>query len=170
MVENYNSNEELNIEAKQIYSEVYEILNILGYSFISKLPNSLYNMIKEKRDIYYEPKYNKEKSFSEQSVKKETISILALLHLNYWCENEKEKTDLNNLFKQNEDKYQEELRQKYNPDKIFEIKKQNEMPKNEIHENQIPIEKNEDKNLIVYTDSRLTKIINKIKRIFSHKN
>ena len=33
-----------------VYSEVYEILNILGKKYIDKLPKDLYNLIDESRD------------------------------------------------------------------------------------------------------------------------
>ncbi len=150
MVYNYNE-EELNITTKRIYSEIYEILNVLGDSFISKLPKNLYNILKEKRDINYAPKYNKEKSLSEQNINKNTITILALLHLNYWCENEKEQQDLNKLFIQNENIFQEEIRQKYNPDKIFENRK---------------LKENVNKDMVVYKQSIIIRILNKIKKIF----
>ena len=48
----------MNINTKETYSEVYEILNLLGNDYITKLPKSLYAMIQEKRDINYNPKYD----------------------------------------------------------------------------------------------------------------
>ena len=157
MVYNYNK-EELNITTKKIYSEIYEILNVLGDSFISKLPKNLYNMLKDKRDIGYAPKYNKEKPLSEQNVNKNTITILALLHLNYWCEDEKEQQDLNKLFIQSEAKFQEEIRQKYNPDEIFNNKRQ------QIITNENKLDQN--KEIAVYKQSIWTKVLNKIKTLF----
>ena len=44
--------------------------------------------------------------------------------MNYWCENEREKLELKQILKNNEERYQEELRNKYNPDNI--LKKYNE--------------------------------------------
>ena len=37
----------MDIKTKETYSEVYSILNLLGESYITKLPKSLYNMIIE---------------------------------------------------------------------------------------------------------------------------
>ena len=34
-----------NLNIKKTYSEVYEILNILGEDFINKVPRKLYNLI-----------------------------------------------------------------------------------------------------------------------------
>lgn len=109
----------MNRKTKEIYSEVYQVLNFLGNEYIDKLPKSLFNMLEKKRDINYEPKYTEDIPLNKQNIKKETISIIALLHLNYWCENENEKFELKQIFKNNEDMYENELRKKYNPDNIF---------------------------------------------------
>ena len=39
----------MDIKTKEIYSEVYGILNMLGNNYIMKLPSSLYKMIEEKK-------------------------------------------------------------------------------------------------------------------------
>lgn len=39
--------------------------------------------------------------------------------LNYWCDSENQKQALKNTFEENERKYQEELKEKYNPNNIF---------------------------------------------------
>ena len=46
-----------------------------------------------------------------------------MLNLNYWCETEEEKQELIKHYTENERKYQEELRKKYNTDNIFQKKK-----------------------------------------------
>ena len=74
--------------------------------------------------------------------------------MNYWCNSQEEKQELKDLFKENEIKYQAELREKYNPDNIF---------KNRNHSN--PNEENitnEPVALIEYKESIFKKIINKI--------
>lgn len=143
----------MNIKTKEIYSELYQILNLLGNEYIDKLPKSLFNMLKEKRDINYNPQYTEDIPLNKQNIKKETISIIALLHLNYWCENESEKLELKQLLKNNEHRYQQELRNKYNPEDIF--KKHN---RENIVENQIL--------MIEYKESLFRRFISKIKSIF----
>lgn len=146
----------MNINTKETYSEVYEILNLLGNDYITKLPKSLYVMIQEKRDINYNPKYDLTIPLNKQDVRKNTISIIALLHFNYWCINEEEKNNLRKLFSDNEIKYQEEARNKYNPDNIFKVKE------NKIEK----IQNEENTALIEYKETIFKKIINKIKRLF----
>lgn len=143
----------MNIKTKEIYSEVYQVLNFLGNEYIDKLPKSLFNMLEEKRDINYEPKYTEDIPLNKQNIKKETISIIALLHLNYWCKNENEKFELKQIFKNNEDMYENELRKKYNPDNIFKRCNQENAIKNEV-------------SLIEYKESIFKRLINKIKNIF----
>ena len=60
----------MNIKTKEIYSEVYQVLNLLGDEYINKLPRSLYNMIKEKRDINYIPQYTEDLPLNQQNIQK----------------------------------------------------------------------------------------------------
>ena len=143
----------MNIKSKEIYSEVYQVLNLLGNEYIDKLPKSLFNMLEEKRNINYEPKYTEDLPLNKQNIKKEALSIIALLHLNYWCENVKEKNELNQMFKDNEDRYQDELRKKYDPDNIFKKHIQENIIKNEV-------------SLVEYKESIFKRLINKIKSLF----
>ena len=109
-------------KTKEIYSEVYEILTLMGDTFISKLPNKLFELIKKQRLDSYNPKYNLQLPLEEQNIKEETIDIIALLYLNYWCESEEEKKELKKVFQENEEKYQKELNEKYNSDNLFKNK------------------------------------------------
>lgn len=143
----------MNIKTKEIYSEVYQVLNLLGNEYIDKLPKSLLNMLKEKRDINYNPQYIEDIPLNKQNIKKETLAVLALLHLNYWCENEKEKLELKQVLKNNEDMYQQDIRNKYNPENMF-IKNKRE----KIVENQV--------SMIEYKEPLFKKIISKIKSRF----
>ena len=122
----------MNIKTKEIYSEVYQVLNLLGNEYINKLPNSLLNMLKEKRNTNYNPQYIEDIPLNKQNIRKETLAIIALLHLNYWCDNEKEKLELKQILKNHEDKYQQELRNKYNSEDIFKKHIQENIVKNQV--------------------------------------
>lgn len=148
----------MKVETKEIYSEVYQILNLLGTEYTEKLPATLMNMLNEKRAINYNPQYTEDLPLNEQNIRKETMAIIVLLYLNYWCEDENEVAEINNILKNNEEKYQLELRERYNPDNIF--KKQKQETKNV--EEQIANETA----MIPYKKSIFARIINKIKNIF----
>ena len=76
----------MNENTKKVYSEVYQVLNVLGDEYIRRLPKSLYNMLEEKRDTTYNPKYRDEITLDMQNINKESLNILALLQFNYWCD------------------------------------------------------------------------------------
>ena len=149
----------MNKNVSQIYSEVYQILNLLGDEYISKLPNKLSIMLKEKRDLNYNPEYTDEIPIYEQNVKKETMAIIVLLYLNYWCKDENEKQVVKNILQKNEEEYQANLREKYNPDKIFE----NNLSKNEETNSK------EETAIIPYKESIFIKLLNKLKKIINIK-
>ena len=73
--------------------------------------------------------------------------------MNYWCENVNEKNELKQMFKNNEDRYQDELRKKYDPDNIFKKHIQENIIKNEV-------------SLVEYKESIFKRLINKIKSLF----
>ena len=148
----------MNIKTKEIYSEVYQILNLLGNEYIDKLPTSLINMLREKRETNYNPVYTDNIPLNQQNIKKETMTIIVLLYLNYWCEDDNEILEVKNILRKNENEYQKELREKYNPYNIFKngIQKTEDISHNTIKE----------KAMIPYKESIFVKIINRIKDIF----
>ena len=148
----------MDIKTKETYSEVYSILNMLGENYITKLPSKLYQMIKEEKSYEYNLQYDFAIALEQQNIKKEALSMIALFHLNYWCNSQEEKQELKDLFKENEIKYQAELREKYNPDNIF--KNRNHSTQNEENIENEPVA------LIEYKENIFKKIINKILEFF----
>lgn len=148
----------MDIKTKETYSEVYSILNMLGENYITKIPSKLYQMIKEEKSNEYNPQYDFTIALEQQNIKKEALSMIALFHLNYWCNSEAEKRELRDLLKENEIKYQSELREKYNPDNIFK-NRNNLTQKEESIENK-PVA------LIEYKENIFKKMINKILGFF----
>lgn len=141
---------------QEVYSEVYSILNLLGEDFIKKLPKSLYEMIKKEKSNSYNPQYREDRSLNDQNIKRETLSMIALFHLNYWCNSEEEKNDLKLLFKTNEEKHHEEISKKYNPDDLF--KKHISRQEESIITNEVF--------MVEYKEPFLKRIFNNIKRMF----
>ncbi len=146
----------MNVQTQEIYSEVYSILNLLGESYIKKLPVSLFNMIKEEKRQDYNPKYDSKINLEQQNMKRETLSMIALFHLNYWCNSDEEKNELKTLFKTNEEKHQAEIKEKYNPDNLF--KKRSTQQEEYVVTNEVA--------MVEYKEPFLKRIFNKIKRMF----
>ena len=142
-------------ETKEIYSELYQILTLLGEEYIEKLPHNLPKLLEEKRNLEYIPQYTGKIPFNQQQVRKETLAILALIHLNYWCEDDEEKQKLLQMLNKNEQSFQEELREQYNPDEIFKDRKRTGILQEQENMALVPIEENWWK-----------KMIKKIKEIF----
>lgn len=86
---------------KIIYAEVYSILNMLGESYIKKIPTKLYNLIKDNKDNEFKPKFNSLEEITKQNCSIEAISMIASIHYSYWCENSEEKDSLKQLFEKN---------------------------------------------------------------------
>ena len=112
------------------YAEIDEILNLLEDDYREKVPKKVRDFFKEEKMKDYHPEIDIEKPLIEQNLKRETMVLLAILNLNYWCENEKEKQRFLNELDKNE-KEKKELEEKYNPDNLFK-KKQDESTENNL--------------------------------------
>lgn len=146
------------------YTEIYEILNYMPISYIRKLPIELLNLFEQNRNKEYKYCVNIDKKLNEQEMLTETKSILTVLYRDYWATPEKKATIIQKERIERE-LYQNELRQKYNPDDIF---KNNNKPKNVIIDDDSKDNVFSNNTTIVeYKESIFRKIINRIKNIFS---
>ncbi len=79
---------------EKIYSEVYAVLQMLGNKYIEKVPHGLMEIIETRRDITYNPKYISSEELEDQGISRDSLTMIALIHLNYWCDSEVEKSEL----------------------------------------------------------------------------
>ena len=137
------------------YAEIDEILNLLE-DYREMVPKKVRDFFKEEKMKDYHPEIDIEKPLIEQNLKRETMVLLAILNLNYWCENEEEKQSfLNELNKNEEEK--NELEEKYNPDNLFK-KKQDESIQNNLQ-------------IIEYKKPNfIQRLLTKIKKFFKREN
>ena len=149
----------MEVKTNDIYSEVYSILNLLGDSYINKIPRKALDIIKNERNMNYNPKYDFSIDINSQDIKRETKAMIALLRLSYWCTSEEEKIKLSNQFKENEKRYQELLKAKYNTDNLFKNKNTMKNINEEVKTKQIFMVEYKEKNF-------LQKIFDKIKHLF----
>ena len=110
---------ETDIQTKQTYSEIDEFLELLDEKTRNEVPTKLREFFKKEKDNNYHKGIDPNISIKEQNLKKETLALIALLNLQYWCKDEKKKERLKQVYSSNENRHQEELREKYNPDNIF---------------------------------------------------
>ncbi len=116
----------------QAFSEVKCILDFLPIHYTEKLPKKLLNIINSLYDEKFKIKINPNIELKKQNFTEDTKNIIAVLKYNYWCKNDEEKENLARMFKENEDKYQEDLREKYNPDNIFKNRKNEDTESNNL--------------------------------------
>lgn len=120
------------------YKEVIEILKYVPKESVEKIPQSMIETFKMKMDKEYEFKVDINKNFEEQELLLETKAIFANIFRDYWATpTQREKI----LAKEKYDraKTEEEKREKYNPDNVFN-NKQHEKIQEETEENNLPIE------------------------------
>lgn len=111
---------------KKAFSEVDMILDLIDSEMKNKVSANFIKFIKEEKDNNYKPNINSELPLEEQNILPETIDILALLKLNYWC-NEEEKKELLKILNKNEQQFQKEAKEKYEIDKLFKTNKSKEI-------------------------------------------
>lgn len=111
---------------KKAFSEVDMILDLIDSEMKNKVSANFIKFIKEEKDNNNKPNINPELPLEEQNILPETIDILALLKLNYWC-NEEEKKELLKILNKNEQQFQKEAKEKYEIDKLFKTNKTKEI-------------------------------------------
>lgn len=104
------------------YSEVDEILNLLEEEYRNKIPEKVRSFFKEERMQEYKPEINVEIPLTEQNLKRETMVLLAILNLNYWCKSEEEKAEFKKELTENEEE-KKRLEEKYNLENLFKKKR-----------------------------------------------
>lgn len=103
------------------YTEFNCLLEYLPKSYADKLPKKLIELIKTQSNEQNNINIDTSKSLLEQGFSKETKNLIAVIKYNYWSTDE-EKQQLKNIFYENENKYQKELLEKYNPNDVFKKK------------------------------------------------
>ena len=139
----------ISINTRQAYSEVDEFLNIISAENKEKVPKYLRELFSKEKDESYIKGINLDVPIKNQGLKEETLAIIAWLNLEYWCQDESEKTRLKEIYEKNEEKYSGLLQVAFSPDEVFKQKEETL--------SNIPVVKKE--------ETIIKKIINKIKNL-----
>lgn len=134
--------------------EVLAILDNTPYEDKKNIPQKFVEFLKENASKTYQISFESDKEIKDLNLKKETKSLLSVIYYNYLCPDNK-KQEYVELLKSNKNKYEEEIREKYNPDNIF---------KNDITYKEHSV--SNELALTKYKENIITKIINKIKAFF----
>ena len=91
----------VSINTRQAYSEIDEFLGLLTEEQRNEIPKKLREFFKEKKDKEYVKNIDTSIPIKDQNLKEETLAIIALLNLQYWCKDETEKKRLQTIYAQN---------------------------------------------------------------------
>lgn len=150
--------QQMTMNKKNSYVEILEILKYMDKIYVDKIPKELIKFFEENKANNYSFKFDSTVELDKQNLNDNTLALLAMLNLNYWCESEKHKKELISRYNDNEKKYQEKLHEKYNSDNLFKKKHQKNKIEEKNSENEVAI--------VEYKKSIFKKIINKIRGIF----
>jgi len=140
-------------EYSEAISEVLDILQNSDDNIVKRIPQKLIEFWKKNKSLTYIPNLDHNKTIDEMNLKDKTRDIITMIYLEYICDTD-EKNDMKKILIENEEKYQEELRNKYNPDSIF--KKVDTAEKTSTKDFQ----------MIVYKEPFYIKIVKYFKQLF----
>lgn len=144
-------------EFAEAITEINKIFSYLPIEYVEKIPIKLRKFFKDIESKEYIPNIDPYKQLDEQDIKPKTKTLLTIIYRNYWC-NEQERAELDKKLIENDKKYEEELREKYNPDDIF---KKREKTSTTVQETNLPME--------IKKESFVKKLINYIKCLLKRK-
>jgi len=110
----------ISINTREAYAEVDNFIECLDLYDKNKIPESIRKYFKKEKSKNYNKIIDVNQPIKNQNLKDETLAIIAMLNLKYWCDDEEEKKRLMTIYSENEKKYQNELKEKYDIEKIFE--------------------------------------------------
>ena len=151
-----------NVEISEYRIAATEVVYILDYfseEFKANIPTNFLKFLNEQAIPDYNPNFDFSHGLDRLELRNKTKALLAMIYRNYMC-SEKEKVEYEKNLKQNENTYQVELREKYNPDNIFQKDKKEYNTLNNERDNV---------QLVKYKESKLIKFINWFKKLFNRK-
>ena len=145
-----------NVEYMNSLYQVSEILKYITPKLKNRIPKRVISYIESNKSKDYSWKIDKTLPLEKQELLPTTKELITVLYKDYMCD-DISRLKLNKVLNENQIKYENEVREKYNPDNIFK-------ERNRSYEtNKRTIENNE---IVSYKESFLSKIINKLKSYF----
>ena len=108
----------------------------------------------------------------EQELDPDTQTFIGMLYLNYWCKDEEEKAELKKIFTENETKVKKELEEKYEVFKKYDTNQTSNLESDEWKSEETITEtlvEPEENKMVVYKESFIRKILNKVFNFFRRK-
>ena len=135
----------LSNSTKQAYAEIDEFLELLDEKTRNEVPKKIRQFFKDEKDQEYRKGINPNIPIKEQNLKRETLALIAVLNLQYWCKDETERERLKQVYSNNDKEYQKELKEKYSVDNIFKNRNNTAETKASNESFNLPIEVKKEK-------------------------
>lgn len=133
--------------------EVETILEKLDTNYKNKIPNELWEYIKQNKDKNYSFYYDENNSLINQKLNTDTVALLTYINMEYLL-NANQKKDIKQILTNDEAISEQKKKELYNPDNLFK----NKATKIDTVENSVA--------MVKYKESLFTKIKNWFKRTF----
>lgn len=113
----------ISINTRNAYAEVDNFIECLNLYHKNKVPDDIRKYFKKEKSKNYDKMIDVNQPIKNQNLKDETLAIIAMLNLKYWCDDEEEKNRLINIYLENERKIHDELKEKYDIERVFKERK-----------------------------------------------
>lgn len=138
------------------YTEILEMIKHLPENEYNKIPKEKIEFWERNKDNKYKFIINPQIELEKQNISIEANSIIVTIFRDYFA-TDLQKEKLKIILEQNENKYQEQLREKYNPDNLFENRKKECMNPYVEKNTNLPVVKRE--------ENFFKKLINYVKKL-----
>ncbi len=101
------------------YAEVDYIIHHMNEKYEAKLPKNLVSFFSSIKDPNHKVDINPFKPLQNQGLQKYTLEIIALLHVKYWCENPQRKEELLQKMKENQERFEEKIKEQFSTENLF---------------------------------------------------
>ena len=113
----------ISINTRNAYAEVDNFIECLDSYDKNKVPDDIREYFKREKSKNYDKMIDVNQPIKNQNLMDETLAIIAMLNLKYWCDDEEEKKRLINIYLENERKIHDELKEKYDIERVFKERK-----------------------------------------------
>lgn len=113
----------ISINTRNAYAEVDNFIECLDSYDKNKVPDDIREYFKREKNKNYNKMIDINQPIKNQNLMDETLAIIAMLNLKYWCDDEEEKKRLIDIYLENERKIRDELKEKYDIERVFKERK-----------------------------------------------
>ena len=149
--------------AKEVCTEISTIIKYMPKEYQNKIPTNVMEFFEKNKTNNYKVNINPNNIFDKSNIKEETLAIIAMLNIKYWCPNENLKKQLIKKYDENEKQYQREIRETYNTDNLFKNRNNSQLYTDRVSTEESAILEYKEKNF-------LQRLFEKIKNLFKKKD